>query len=95
MAIHAALAKELARSQNADDGFLALFRDDNNLDPTTLNVKNRVRRVALRENDLILVECNNGLSFANLGEKFLGIKSRLIDLVWHVPNSLCGKARAY
>ena len=52
MAIEAALAEELARFQNSDDRFLALLGNDCELDPALLNVKNRIRRLALREDDL-------------------------------------------
>ena len=83
MAVHAAFAKELACSQNADYRFLALFRYDNNLDPALLNIEDRVCRISLGENDLILAKFNNGFPLAHLGEKFLGIKS-LIGVVWHV-----------
>jgi hypothetical protein len=81
--IHAAFAKELAGSQNADYCFLALFGYDNNLDPAFLNIKNRARPVALCENYLILAKFNDSFPLAYLGEKVLGIKN-LISVVWHV-----------
>ena len=83
-AVHAAFAKKLARPQNADHRFFALFRYDNNLDPAFLNIKNRVRHIPLGENDLILAKFDNGFPLAELGEKFLGIKGSRMAVVWHV-----------
>ena len=87
MAVHAAFAKELARLQNADHGFLALLGYRDNLDSTFLNIEDRARHVALRKDNLILAKFKDGLSLANLGEKLLGIKS-LIGLACHVRSGL-------
>jgi hypothetical protein len=54
-----------------------------------LNVKNRVRRVTLGENDLIPAKFNNGFPLAYSGKKLLGVKS-LIGVVWHVRHGLRG-----
>ena len=70
--------------QNADHGFLALLGYDNNLDPTFLNIEDRICHVALGEDDLILAKFKDGLPFAHLGEKLLGIEYCLIGIGWHV-----------
>ena len=88
----AAFAKELAGLQNADHGFLALLGYDNNLDPTFLNIEDRICHVALRKDDLILAKFKNALPFAHLGEKLLRIKY-LIGLVWHARFRLRAVAR--
>ena len=62
---------------------LALFGDDDNLDPALLNIEDAVCRIALGEYDLVLAKFNNGFAFAHLGEKFLEIKSRLTGAVRH------------
>src|ERR1700690_1751746 len=49
MTIHATFAKKLARLQNRDDRFLALFGHDGQLDLSVLNVKHGVRDVALQK----------------------------------------------
>jgi hypothetical protein len=74
MAVHAAFAKKLARRQYADHGFLALLGYDNNLDPAFLNIEDRIGHVALRKDYLVLAKFKDGLPFAHLGEKLLGIK---------------------
>ena len=83
MAVHAAFAKELAGLQNADHGFLALLGYNNNLDPAFLNIEDRARHVALREDNLVLAKFKDGLPIADLGEKLLRIKYCLIGIVWH------------
>jgi hypothetical protein len=80
----AAFAKELAGLQNADHGFLALLGYDNNLDPTFLNIEDRICHVALGKDDLILAKFKDGLPLANLGEKLLGIEYCLNGIVCHV-----------
>jgi hypothetical protein len=67
MTIHATFAKEMARLQNRDDRFLALFGRDGELDLSALNVKHRFRDVALRKHGLILLEFNNRLAHAHPG----------------------------
>jgi hypothetical protein len=42
MAIEASFAKELSRLQDSDHGFLALFGNNENLDPSLLNIKNGI-----------------------------------------------------
>ena len=67
MAIEASFAKELSRFQDSDHGFLALFGDNEDLDPSLLNIKNRVRGLSLRENDLVLVEIQYRFALTDLG----------------------------
>ena len=52
MTVEAALAKELSRLQNPDNGFLASVRNDRELDLSLLNVEYRVRDISLREHVL-------------------------------------------
>jgi hypothetical protein len=52
MTVQASLAEELACFQNPDDRFLALVRKNNDLDPPCLNVKYRICRLPLGEDDL-------------------------------------------
>ena len=84
MTIHAAFAKELAGSENSDYRLFALFRYDNNLDLAFLNVKDRVCRVSLGEDDLIFMKFKDGFPLAHDGEKRLGIKSSLIGIDCHI-----------
>src|ERR1700722_5749880 len=74
MTIHATFAKKVARLQNRDDRFLALFRRDGQLDFSFLNVEHGVRDVALRKHLLILVKFNNRLAHADLGEEAFWFK---------------------
>ena len=83
MTVHAALAKELAGLKHAHDRFLALLGDDDDLQPALLNIIDRVGRVPLGKHDLVLAILDNGLSFADLGEKFPGVESDLIKLDGH------------
>jgi hypothetical protein len=70
--IHAAFAKELAWLQNPDHGFLALLGQDSKLDLAFLNVKNRVRDIALPENVLIPVKVPFFPRPRTLARKLLG-----------------------
>jgi hypothetical protein len=82
LAGQATLAAEFIRPQECDDGFLALLGNDAELELAFLEVENRVRDIALREDGLsFLVSCN-GLSFAHAGEKFFWIE-RSLDLLSH------------
>ena len=74
MAIQASFAKELSSFQDSDHCFLALFRDNENLDPSLLNIENCIRDVSLRKNGLVLVKFQNGFALADFGEKEFGIK---------------------
>jgi hypothetical protein len=73
LAIETAFAKELTGLQNCDDRFLALIGYDDDLDPAFLDVKNRIRDVALGENDLILSVFRYRFPGPDLGEKRFGL----------------------
>jgi hypothetical protein len=77
MPIETPLAKKVTRFQNSNDCFLAPLGNDGELDLALLDVKNRVRNVALRKNNLILLIFRYCFSIANLGEKYFGIECRL------------------
>ena len=70
----AAFAEKIVRSEDRDDRFLALRGDDGELHLALLKVKNRVRRVALRKNDLVLAIFSDLAAVADLGEKHFGIE---------------------
>ena len=82
MAIEASFAKELSGFQDSDHGFLALFGENENLDPSLLNIEDRVCGVSLRKNDLVLVEVQYGFALADLGEKEFWIK-QAFRRFWH------------
>src|SRR5436190_17750412 len=54
MAIQTAFAKKVAGSQDCNDRFLALLGNDGEFDLALLDVKNRVRDLSLRKDNLIL-----------------------------------------
>src|SRR5580700_4492746 len=72
--IETPFAKKVPRFQNADDCFLAPLRNDGELDPARLDVKNGVRKVTLRKNNLILLVFRYCFSIAYFGEKYLWIE---------------------
>jgi hypothetical protein len=74
MAIQASFPEEVTGPEDGDDGLLALRRDDGELDPALLDVENRVCRLSLRENDVLLAIAGNRLAVADIGEKSLGIE---------------------
>jgi hypothetical protein len=82
MAVHAAFAKELARLQDSDHGFLPLLGYDDDLHPPFLDIEDRIRLVSLGKDDVSLAEFKDGLSFADVGEKLLRIK-RWIGFACH------------
>ena len=61
--------KEVVHSKNCDDRFLASLRNDGDLHLAFLDVKDRVRRVSLRKDDLVLVVRANAPAFTNLRKK--------------------------
>src|ERR1700720_3450198 len=87
MPIETSLAKKVTRFQNSNDCFLAPLGNDRELDLAPLDVKNRVRNVTLRKNNLILLIFRYCFSFANLGKKYLGIECRLPTLLHEDPSS--------
>ena len=58
-----------------------MLGQDSELDPTFLNVKNRIGDLTLREDVLVLVKLKDVFSCAHLGEKCFGIKRVLNSLV--------------
>src|SRR5260370_25427271 len=74
MAIQTSFAKKVTWSQDCNHRFLALLGNDGKLDLALLDVKNRVRDLSLRENNLILPIFGYRFSLAHFGEKFFGIK---------------------
>src|SRR6266852_932406 len=77
MPIETSLAKKVTRFQNSNDCFLAPLGNDGELDLAPLDVKNRVRNVTLRKNNLILLIFRYCFSIADLGEKYFGIECGL------------------
>ena len=63
------LAEEFVRSKDGDDGFLALLGNDGELHLALLDVKDRIRSVALRKNDLPLAVFGDAPAVADAGEK--------------------------
>ena len=74
MSVQTGLAEELSSGKNSDDRLLALRRQHDNFDPFLLDVEDRVRRVALRKDNLVLVTPGHSLSLADLREEDLSIK---------------------
>ena len=72
--IQTPFAKKLTRSEDCNHRFLALLGNDRELDLALLDVKNRVRDLSLRKNNLIISIFGYCFSFAHLGEKCFGIK---------------------
>jgi hypothetical protein len=64
-------------AQNSDDRFLSVVGDDRELDLAFLDIKDGVRRFALREDNLFLMVFRSGSSVASLGQKELGIEWNL------------------
>src|ERR1700730_18067651 len=60
--------------RGCDYRFLALLGNDREFDLAVLDVKNRVRDLSLRKNNLILPIVGYRFSLAHLGEKYFGIK---------------------
>jgi len=77
MPIETSLAKKVTRFQNSNDCFLAPLGNNGELDLALLDLKNRVRNVTLRKNNLILLIFRYCFSIANLGEKYFGIECGL------------------
>src|SRR6184192_2913585 len=80
MAIQTSFAEKVTWSQDCNHRFLALLGNDGELDLALLDVKNRVRDLSLRKNNLILPVFGYRFSLANLGKKFFGIKRGLASL---------------
>src|SRR5450631_3121577 len=74
LAGEASFAEEFVRSKNCDDGFLALLRNDGDFHLALLDIENRIRRVSLGKDGLLLDVLTNAPALANLGEKSLWIE---------------------
>jgi hypothetical protein len=61
--------EEFVRFKNCDDGFLALLRNDGDLHLAFLDVEDRIRRVSLGKDGLVLAVLTNAPALANLSEK--------------------------
>src|ERR1700730_13100402 len=61
--------EEIVRSKHCDDGFLALLRNNGDLHLAALDVEDRIRRVSLGKDDLVLAVLPNAAALANRGEK--------------------------
>jgi len=61
------LAAEFVRSPDCDDGFLAKLGNDGNFDLASVDVKNRIRWVSLRVDNLIFLIIRQGPSHVVLG----------------------------
>ena len=66
--------EELVRTQNCDDGFLTLLRNDGDLHLAFLDIEDRIRGISLGKDDLLLAVLTNAPALANLGEKRFRIK---------------------
>src|SRR4029453_10706982 len=74
LAGQAALAAELGRSEKCDDGLFPLVGNNGDLDLAFLDIEHGIRRVALREDDLILAIFGYASALADFGEKGFGIE---------------------
>src|SRR5579862_856037 len=63
------LAEELVRSKNGDDGFLALLGNNGELHFALLDVKDRICRVSLRKDHLVLAVLTDAAAVADFGKK--------------------------
>src|SRR5215216_8160338 len=74
MAVQATLAEELAGFQNRNHRLLSLRGQHGELDPSFLNVEDRIGDISLRENGFVLVKVEDRFPCPHFGEKHLGIK---------------------
>jgi len=62
-------SEEIVRTQNCDDGFLTLLRNDGDFHLAFLDVEDRIRGISLRKADLLPAVRMNAPALANLSEK--------------------------
>src|SRR6202161_1492590 len=74
MAVHAPFAEELKRLKDRDDGFLTLFGQDSEFDPTILSADHVCGDIALLEYFLVLVKFEDIFPGTNLFEKVLSVE---------------------
>jgi hypothetical protein len=72
--IQTSFAEKVTGFQDCDHCFFALLGNDGEFDLALLDIKNRVRDLSLRKNDLILPIFEYRFSLARLGEKFFGVE---------------------
>src|SRR6266403_5934707 len=77
MAIETSFAEKMTGSQDCNYCFLALLGNDGEFELAFLDVKNGVRHVSLRENNLVLAIFEYRFALADFGEEFLGIERGL------------------
>lgn len=70
------LSKKRPLFQNGDNGLLALLRHHGQLDLARVNIEHRLGYLPLRKQRLSLQELEARFTFADLGEKQLGVKER-------------------
>ena len=68
------LAAKFIRPENCNHSLLAAFRNDRDFELALLDIKNRIRSVALREDCLALAVFGNRSPLANFGEEVFRIK---------------------
>ena len=73
----ASLAHEFVRTQNCDDRFFALLRDDGDFDLALSDVENRVRVIALRKKNFALAMRGYDTAFGSGLKENRRIKPRL------------------
>src|SRR5947208_5152150 len=81
MAIQTAFAKKVAGSQDCNDRFLALLGNDGEFDLALLDVKNRVRDLSLRKDNLILEQ---RFSSARMAADYVQKKGRVSERSYSV-----------
>jgi len=69
-------AEEVAGTQDGDDRFFAVSRNDGELNLALLDIKQSIGGIALDKNRLILAAGGQGSALADLGQEALGIEGR-------------------
>jgi hypothetical protein len=69
-------SEEFVRTQNCDDGFLGLLRNDGELHLAILEVEDRIGGISLGEDDLRFRVRMNAPALTNLGEKRFRIEGK-------------------
>jgi hypothetical protein len=95
MPIETSFAKKVTRFQNSNDCFLAPLGNDGELDLTLLDVKNRVRNVTLRKNNLILLIFRYCFSIANLARNIFGSNAAFLLFFTIFPYEVSQVSQSY
>ena len=85
MAVQTSFADELTWAQDCNHCLLALRGNDSELDLALLDVEDRVRDLALREDNFTLLEFGYCFPLAGLGEKYLGSNKASVFLLMTLP----------